>query len=89
VSGKRLLIGAIVMGVALPLALFLLLGLQTPSQLFTIAASTFLVWGVVDLLASILERPRLNNRSPGAAIREDWDRRQKEERPAPAGGPPA
>ncbi len=66
------------MGIALPIALFLLLGLQTPSQLFTIAASTFLVWGVADLLASILERPRLQNRTPGGAIREDWERRQKD-----------
>ncbi len=63
------------MGVILPLALFLLLGLQTPSQLFTIAASTFLAWGVADLLASILEKPRLKNRTPGGAIREDWERR--------------
>ena len=67
------------MGVLLPVALFLLLGLQTPSQLFTIAASTFLSWGVADLLASILERPRLNNRTPGGAIREDWDRRRTED----------
>ena len=78
-SGKRLLIGAIVMGVALPVALFLLLGLQTASQLFTIAASIFLVWGVTDLLATILERPRLSNRTPGGAIREDWERRRSED----------
>jgi len=79
VSGKRLLVGAIVMGVALPITLFLLLGLQTPAQLFTIAASTFLVWGVADLLATILERPRLSNRTPGGAIREDWERRRTED----------
>jgi hypothetical protein len=84
VSGKRLLIGAIMMGVVLPVALFLLLGLQTPTQLFIIAASTFLVWGVVDLLASILERPRLSNRSPGAAIREDWERRSADREPRAA-----
>ncbi len=66
------------MGIALPIALFFLLGLQTPSQLFTIAASTFLVWGVADLLASILEKPRLQNRTPGGAIREDWERRRGE-----------
>ena len=78
-SGKRLIVGLIVMGVALPLALFLLLGLQTPSQFFITAASTFLVWGVADLLASILERPRLSNRTPGGAIREDWERRRTED----------
>ena len=66
------------MGIALPVALFSLLGLQTRTQFFTIAASTFITWGVADLLASILERPRLKDRSPGAAIREDWERRQND-----------
>lgn len=66
------------MGIALPVVLFLLLGLQTWRQFFTIAASTFLTWGVADLFASILERPRLKDRSPGHAFREDWERRQGE-----------
>jgi hypothetical protein len=78
VSGKRLIIGLVVMGIALPLTIFYLLGLQTFSQFFTIAVSTFLTWGVTDLLASILEKPRLQGRSPGHAIREDWERRQNE-----------
>jgi hypothetical protein len=78
VSGIRLVIGVIVMGIAIPVTLFLLLGLHTPSQLFTIAATTFLSWGVADLLATILERPRLQGKSPGKAIREDWERRSKE-----------
>ena len=77
-SGRRLIIGAIGMGIILPIALFLLLSLQTPSQFFTIAASSFLAWGVADLLASILEKPRLTNRTPGGAIREDWERRAGE-----------
>jgi len=66
------------MGIILPIALFLLLSLQTPSQFFTIAASSFLAWGVADLLASILEKPRLTNRTPGGAISEDWERRAGE-----------
>ena len=66
------------MGVGLPLTLFYLLGLQTFSQLFTIAISTFITWGVTDFLANILSRPRLQGRSPGGAIREDWARRQNE-----------
>ena len=74
-SGKRLLVGAIVMGLVVPAALCFLLGLQTPSQFFTVAAAAFLAWGVADLLASILERPRLSDRTPGQAIREDWERR--------------
>ncbi|MEA2569775.1 MAG: hypothetical protein QOI24_1776 [Acidobacteriota bacterium] len=69
------MIGAIVMGLLLPVALFFLLGLHTISQLLTIAASTFLTWGVADLLANILERPRLQGRTPGRAIREDIQRR--------------
>lgn len=66
------------MGIAVPVMVFLLLGLHTVSQLFTIAASTFLAWGVCDVLASILERPRLSGRSPGKALREDWERRSLE-----------
>jgi hypothetical protein len=72
VSGRRLIVGVIGMGIILPLTLFLLLGLQTVSQLFTIAASTLLAWGAADLLASILEKPRLSNRTPGGAIRDEW-----------------
>ena len=77
-SGLRLLIGTLVMGVALPVTLFLLLGLRTPSQFFTIAATTFATWGIADLLASILEKPRLKNRTATGAFREDFERREKE-----------
>ena len=65
------------MGLFVPIALFLLLGLQTVSQLFTIAAMTFLAWGAGDLLATVLERPRLTGRSPGKAIK-DWEQGRKE-----------
>lgn len=77
-SGIRLVVGVIVMGVAVPVTLFLLLDLHSLSQLLTIATVTFLSWGFGDLLASILEKPRLKDRSPGRAIREDWERRTKE-----------
>lgn len=77
-SGVRLIVGVIVMGVAVPATLFFLLRLHTVSQFLTVAAVTFLTWGVADLLASILEKPRLKDRSPGDAIRQDWDRRSKE-----------
>jgi len=66
------------MGIAVPLTLFLLLDLHTPTQLLTIAATTFFTWGVADLFAKILEKPRLKDRSPGKAFREDWERRSKE-----------
>jgi hypothetical protein len=78
VSGIRLVIGILVMGIAVPVTLFLLLDLHTLSQLLTIAAVTFLSWGFGDLVSSIMERPRLKDRSPGRALREDWERRSKE-----------
>jgi len=84
VSGRRLIIGIILMGLILPLIIFLLLGLTTLSQFFTIAASTFLAWGVGDFLATILEQPRLKGRSPQGALREDWERRAGEEPPTPS-----
>ena len=77
-SGIRLVIGILVMGIAVPVTLFLLLHLHTLSQLLTIAAVTFLSWGFGDLVSSIMERPRLKDRSPGRALREDWERRSKE-----------
>ena len=64
------------MGIAVPLSICFLLGLHTPSQFFAVAATTFLAWGVADLLATILERPRLENRSPKLAIKEDLERRK-------------
>jgi len=78
VSAIRLIIGIIVMGIGVPVMLFMLLRLQTFSNLFTIAAVTFISWGVADLLASILERPRLKDRTPGSALREDFEQRSKD-----------
>lgn len=66
------------MGVIVPVTLFFLLDLHTPGQFITLAATTFLTWGVADFLAAILEKPRLKNRSPGQAFREDWERRAGE-----------
>ena len=66
------------MGVAVPATLFFLLGLRTASQFFTIAATTILSWGVGDLLASIMERPRLKGRSARGVIGEEFDRRSRD-----------
>jgi hypothetical protein len=71
-----LIVGIIVMGIAVPATIFFLLGLHTTSQFFSVAATTFLAWGLADLLASVLERPRLENRSPRMAIKEDLERRK-------------
>lgn len=77
-SGIRFVVGVIVMGIAVPVALFKLLGLESLSQLLTIAAMTFLSWCVADVLATILAKPRLQGRSPTAALREDLERRAKD-----------
>lgn len=66
------------MGIAVPIALFLLLDLHQVSQLLTIATLTFLSWCVADFLATLLSKPRLQGRSPGGAFREDWERRSKD-----------
>ncbi|HSP35732.1 MAG TPA: hypothetical protein VLU46_15575 [Thermoanaerobaculia bacterium] len=76
-SGVRLVIGGIIMGVIVPITLFLLLRL-TLTELFTVFATSFLAWGVADLLSTILEKPRLRDRSPGKALREDVERRAKD-----------
>jgi len=65
------------MGIAVPFSIFFLLRLSTVTDFFTVAATTFLSWGVADLFATILEKPRLKDRSPRAAIREDWERRNE------------
>jgi hypothetical protein len=69
-SGRRLLIGAIVMGIAVPAILFFFLELATFSEFFTVSATCFLAWGVADLAGDLLARPRLENRSPGTALRD-------------------
>jgi len=76
VSAVRLVVGILVMGIAVPVTIFLLLELDTFSQLFTIAAVTFTTWGVADLISSILERPRLKDRTPKRALRDEWERRK-------------
>ena len=66
------------MGVIVPVTLFLLLNLQSWPRLFTLAATCFLAWGVGDLLAMILEKPRLKDRSPTNAWKEDIERRSND-----------
>ena len=74
-SGIRLVIGILVMAIGVPITLFLVLDLHTPSNFLAIAATTFCAWGIAEVLAKILERPRLRDRSPGKAMKEDWERR--------------
>lgn len=75
--GVRLATGFVIMGIAVPLTLFFLLGLNV-TQGIAVAATTFLSWCVTEVMASILERPRLQDRSPQQAFREDLGRRAEE-----------
>jgi len=77
-SGRRLLIGVIAMGVIVPAILFFLLGLESITQFLTVAATCFLAWGLADLTATILSHPRLEDRSPRKALRE-WEKGRSEE----------
>jgi hypothetical protein len=78
-TGPRLIVGILVMGIGVPLTIFFLLDLHTFGQFFAVAATTFVAWGLGDFLSSILEKPRLENRSPGLALKEDLERRRGEE----------
>jgi len=71
-SGRRLLIGILTMGLITPAILYFLLPLQSTSQFLSTALILISGWGVADFAANILSRPRLVNRSPKAALR-DWD----------------
>ena len=63
------------MGVLLPLVLFRLLHLSTGKELAIIAVTLFFGWAIVDVLASLLARPRLTDRHPADAL-EEWDRQR-------------
>jgi hypothetical protein len=73
-TGIRLIVGAVVMGVAVPATVMWLLHRAGATEYFIIASCGFVGWGVADLLSSILSRPRLENRTPKHALR-DWERR--------------
>jgi len=68
-TGVRLLIGLIVMGVFLPLILLFLLDLRTLDEFVILSVSCFMTWGVADLVANILSRSRLEDRSPSGALK--------------------
>ena len=70
--GSRLWIGALVMGVIVPSILFFLLSLESFSDYFTVAATCFFAWGLADLAANIIAKPRLEIRTPSQAMRE-WE----------------
>lgn len=71
-TGRRLVIGLVTMGIAVPLVILYFLEQVSASGWLAIAATSFIGWCLAELLSNILARPRLENRSPASAIRE-WD----------------
>lgn len=74
-SGQKLAVGVVVMGLFVPLILGYFLGLHSVGQFFTVAGTCIIGWAISDLTGTILARPRLKNRSPTDAIR-DWERHE-------------
>lgn len=72
-SGQKLVVGVVVMGVFVPLIVGYFLELHSIGQFFTVAVTGIIGWAISDLTGTILARPRLQNRSPSDAIR-DWER---------------
>lgn len=72
-TGIRLVTGTVAMGVIVPVLLFFLLGLSRPIELFTLSATCFIGWGAADLIATILSRRRLDDRTARDAL-EQWER---------------
>lgn len=79
-SGQKLAVGVLVMGVLVPLIVGYFLQLHTLGQFFTVAVTCVIGWAISDLTGTILARPRLQNRSPGDAIR-DWERSEGDSAP--------
>jgi hypothetical protein len=78
----------IAMGVIVPVLLFVLLDLSRPLEFFILSATCFVGWGVADLVALILSRRRLENRTARQALSE-WEKQRAPEDPArePVSGP--
>ncbi|MDX1583067.1 MAG: hypothetical protein R3338_05630 [Thermoanaerobaculia bacterium] len=72
-TGARLLTGAIAMGAIVPVLLFVLLDLSRPIELFVLSITCFVGWGVADLIAVILSRTRIEDRTAREAL-EQWER---------------
>lgn len=66
------------MGVVVPVLLFVLLDLSRPIELFILSMTCFTGWGVADLIAMILTRRRLGDRSAREAL-EQWERNRAPE----------
>ncbi len=78
-TGIRLVTGTIAMGVVVPVLLFVLLDLSRPIEFFILSITCFVGWGIADLIAMILSRRRLTDRSAREAL-ETWERDRSPDR---------
>lgn len=86
--GSRLIVGLFAMGVLIPAVIFYLLELTTIRQFGAIAIPSFFGWCIAEFVANVLARPRLENRSPSAALRE-WDQQKRDAVSSPDPSPKA
>lgn len=56
-SGRRLLIGTIVMGIVVPITIFFFLEIRDYRKLAGLMVTLFMGWCVTDFIATILSRP--------------------------------
>lgn len=69
-SGKRLIVGSIVMGVLAPVTIFFFLELRSLTLLAGLMATLFMGWCLTDFTATILSRSRHEGRGLSEAVRD-------------------
>ncbi|HXI11871.1 MAG TPA: hypothetical protein VNM92_04410 [Thermoanaerobaculia bacterium] len=72
-TGKRLALGITIMGVAVPVVLFLLLGLKSFNQLATLSLVCMSGWAVAHLAGDILSLRRLGGRNNPVEALKQWE----------------
>ena len=70
VTGARLIIGLVTMGIAVPLVTLFFIEAYSFGSWLAVAIPSFFGWCLAEFTANVLARPRLDDCSPGKAIRE-------------------
>lgn len=70
-TGARLIIGLVTMGIAVPLVTLFFIQTYSLGAWLAVAIPSFFGWCIAEFMANVLARPRLDDCSPGKAIR-DW-----------------
>lgn len=79
-TGRRLAIAVVVMGLMVPAVLFIILDLRDLTDAFAVSATCLFAWAVAHLMGDILTLPRMRGRSnPVDALRQ-WEKRDEDER---------